>query len=425
MRNSIVKGITAIFVAGVLAAGVCCTGFASRGDDGKWFGNGNISTWHWKDKTDDKAPDDKPDDNKPDDKPNGDETGSTGGGFLIGESDNEQLQFLSAKIPLSAYAANGISEQADAAYRITVSFTGDVAYAELSYTLAYANAQSEFAQSVPVTDCVRVDVSDEDNKQANLVCLRPFGEQIILTITATDFNLSTTVTLDYARKVTGGSYTFTGACGVEQSFEFKEGLQYLTAATGLFGTSYAQHAYAGAEPADNYIPISGVRIKYDYSDVYTVEDTFEYKLVRSFGNALQNYILPAAANWTGDNRLHGMIASWFSERSYEISEDEPYDFSSLASLFCGSGSDLFYGNAYLHATINGYTYPESLVSFFAACASRSDLKQYYDTSAVHVINVTATGTYSSFSCKVELAYSADAFGGILTGIATDKNEIIM
>ncbi len=49
MRSSIVKGIVSIFLAGILAAGICCAGFASRDENGKWFGNVDISTWHWKD----------------------------------------------------------------------------------------------------------------------------------------------------------------------------------------------------------------------------------------------------------------------------------------------------------------------------------------------------------------------------------------
>ena len=48
------NGIISLILTGVLAAGVCCTGFASRDDNGKWFGNGNISTWHWAEKTDGK-----------------------------------------------------------------------------------------------------------------------------------------------------------------------------------------------------------------------------------------------------------------------------------------------------------------------------------------------------------------------------------
>ena len=56
------NGIISLILTGVLAAGVCCTGFASRDDNGKWFGNGNISTWHWAEKTDGKADDNTPDD---------------------------------------------------------------------------------------------------------------------------------------------------------------------------------------------------------------------------------------------------------------------------------------------------------------------------------------------------------------------------
>lgn len=36
----------------MLAVGVCCAGFAARNDEGKWFKNWNLSTWHWADKAD-------------------------------------------------------------------------------------------------------------------------------------------------------------------------------------------------------------------------------------------------------------------------------------------------------------------------------------------------------------------------------------
>ncbi len=54
------KVLIAVLVVVVLIVGVCCTGYASRGDGGKWFENPNLSTWHWSDK-----PSDTP--NEPDD----------------------------------------------------------------------------------------------------------------------------------------------------------------------------------------------------------------------------------------------------------------------------------------------------------------------------------------------------------------------
>lgn len=69
---NIVKAVAAMLLTFVMAAGVCCLGFASRGDDGVWFGNfANISDWHWSGKTEEKEPEgeDKPNEPEtPDDK---------------------------------------------------------------------------------------------------------------------------------------------------------------------------------------------------------------------------------------------------------------------------------------------------------------------------------------------------------------------
>ncbi len=48
-KSNTCKIIVAFLIAAVLAAGVCCMGYAARGEDGKWFGNPNLSTWHWDD----------------------------------------------------------------------------------------------------------------------------------------------------------------------------------------------------------------------------------------------------------------------------------------------------------------------------------------------------------------------------------------
>lgn len=46
-------GALAVIFMGGITAGICSLGFASRDNNGKWFGNfKNISSWHWADKTD-------------------------------------------------------------------------------------------------------------------------------------------------------------------------------------------------------------------------------------------------------------------------------------------------------------------------------------------------------------------------------------
>ena len=107
--GGIAKAVGAVLVAGLIAAGVCCTGYASRNDDGKWFGNGNLSTWHWSDKS-------PVIDGDETDKPNG-TTGADGA--VMGEAEDSGIQLLSALLPREAYAANDIDPQADTAYRLT------------------------------------------------------------------------------------------------------------------------------------------------------------------------------------------------------------------------------------------------------------------------------------------------------------------
>ena len=55
MRKKTKIIIGSLFLAGALTAGVLCAGYASRGDNGGWFENSDVKTWHWSDKSDDKG----------------------------------------------------------------------------------------------------------------------------------------------------------------------------------------------------------------------------------------------------------------------------------------------------------------------------------------------------------------------------------
>jgi len=193
MRNSngIAKGIAAILVAGVLAAGVCCTGFASRGDDGKWFGNGNISTWHWSDKTDDKTPD------KPEEIDSIDNA-------ILGEPENNGIQLLSTKLPRAAYAANGIPEQADTAFVLNATIEpSDAVETAVDWSIAWVNPSSEWANGKTVTSYVTVTPVSDGALTANVACLQPFGEQIKIVVTSRENSSATAeCTVDFVQKCT-------------------------------------------------------------------------------------------------------------------------------------------------------------------------------------------------------------------------------
>ena len=100
------KAVGALLLAGALTAGVCCMGYASRGDNGKWFRNGNLSTWHW---SDNKMPDSAVD--------------LIAGNMLMGDNEINGLSLQAYALSAEEYAENGVSEEAENAVKIKVNFT--------------------------------------------------------------------------------------------------------------------------------------------------------------------------------------------------------------------------------------------------------------------------------------------------------------
>lgn len=183
-----VKSLGSLLLVGVLAAGVCCTGYASRGDNGKWFGNGDIKTWHWSDKSDgEENKDDMTDDTE------------DLGGAIIGEGENNGVSILSALLPRAAYAANGIDTQADTAFRLTATITPENATnQELVWSLYFNNPLSEWAEGKELSDYATL---VPDGNTAALTVCQAFGEQIIVKVaSAEDESIFSLCTVDYSKK---------------------------------------------------------------------------------------------------------------------------------------------------------------------------------------------------------------------------------
>lgn len=201
----IIIAITAFIMAGVLAAGVCCLGFASRNTDGKWFGNfKNISDWHWGDYADNPTPDipDTPDVPDKPDEPT-DEKPDTGNAVISGV-ENNGVKLMSAKLPKEAYAANGIDPLADTAYTVTATVEpADADDKTIDWTISFKNPSSSWANGKSVTDYGTITATSDGALTANFVCKQAFGEQIIITATSRDNpNAKGTTTVDYRKRLT-------------------------------------------------------------------------------------------------------------------------------------------------------------------------------------------------------------------------------
>lgn len=177
------KAVGALLLAGALTAGVCCMGYASRGDNGKWFRNGNLSTWHW---SDNKMPDSAVD--------------LIAGNMLMGDNEINGLSLQAYALSAEEYAENGVSEEAETAVKIKVRFSPEnTTDKRLRASLSFKNAQSTWASGKTVTDYVTASVNQQE---ILLTCSEAFGEKIELRIDTNHENVYATVAVDYIARPT-------------------------------------------------------------------------------------------------------------------------------------------------------------------------------------------------------------------------------
>ena len=183
MKNGIVKGITAILIAGVLAAGVCCTGFASRDENGKWFGNSDLTTWHWTDKTDDKEP------VGGENKPGGDSVESDSADLLFGTVESYGLQLMSSKVET-------LSAMDFVSYVVTAAvIPSDAENQAVDWVLrAGENFEGD------INDCLTVVPTEDGSLAAVVTCKKAFTGVINLIVTTRDGGFSAVCAVTFVGK---------------------------------------------------------------------------------------------------------------------------------------------------------------------------------------------------------------------------------
>lgn len=134
------------------------------------------------------------------------------GGAVVNESENNGIAVTSTKLSASEYAENGISEQAETAYKLTTTVSpsgaGSVA---LDWSVFWVNAESEWATGKTVTDYVTVTPTSDGSITANVECKQAFGEQIKITVSSR-YKQSVTADcfVDYIKKVCFSEFSIKG-----------------------------------------------------------------------------------------------------------------------------------------------------------------------------------------------------------------------
>lgn len=204
MKKSTISAIAAVSAAGVVAL--------SLGAVTDWYKNWDGSTWfnYWgkgAPTVEEPVTPDTPDD------PNTDKDTDTKDGAIVTEGDNNGIMLTAAKLPRAAYAANGVSAQADTAYIITATVEpAEATNKSVTFTAAWANADSAWATDKTVSDYVTVTASDNT---ATVECKQAFGEQVVITCRSRDNSeIYSTCTVDYSVKITDCSFSCVFVTGI-------------------------------------------------------------------------------------------------------------------------------------------------------------------------------------------------------------------
>lgn len=169
------------------------------------------------------------------------------GGAVIEEGESNGIKLMSAKISPENYDEYGISPMADTAYQLTATITPENATNKaVDWTIAFVNAESEWATGKTVTDYVTVTPTADGALTANVECLQAFGEQVRVTVTSRDnTSIKANATVDYTEKLSAVKATFGSTVlsnGMTKSFDLDASGQ--AAETWKFDYTTSAHTIA-------------------------------------------------------------------------------------------------------------------------------------------------------------------------------------
>ena len=213
---------------------------------------------------------------------------TAGSGAIIGESVGNGVTVKTAKIPVSEFAAYGVSPLAEAAYTLTATVTpSNATNKALDWSVAFVNPSSAWANGKTVTDYVTVTPTADGALTASVACLQDFGEQIKVIATSRDNPaISAACTVDYVARITGltvelykGGYDGTlvsssnGDTPLVIPFNDTELLDILLTPQLSAGTMEDTFTYTGKFVLSDHSSV--ILSAVDFSDYGEVLDTYE------------------------------------------------------------------------------------------------------------------------------------------------------
>lgn len=378
MKKSTISAVAAVCVAGALAV--------SLGAVSDWYTNWDTSTWFGRGGGSDVVQPDDP--NKPD---VGYDTGHDGAIITVGGGNG--IRLTSAKLPVSAYAANGVSQYADTAYILTATVSpSDATDTALDWSVAFVEPDSEWATGKTVTDYVTVTPTADGASTAAVECKQAFGEQIVVTCKArSNAAVSASCSVDYTQKLLGSELYIGGPQG-GPSTTFTESNEVFTLfratmsytpfnADVSFGSSKLITSSACTLP-DEYtwkISCRGTQVLWDHH--YLEGTGLEFNTVETVvyeNGGYKTYYSTSSAN---NDRIH---------------------------TFNPDGLQAIYGNAYKSAQ-------------FYNMLGADEIK---NTEGCLLIESTITGKYSTYTYTYKATFVQSFFAINVADVELDNDSII-
>jgi hypothetical protein len=377
MKKSTMSAVAAVCVAGALAIGL--------GSVSDWYTNWDTSTWFGRGGGNSSVQPDDP--NKPD---VGYDTGHDGAIITVG--DGNGIRLTSAKLPVSAYAANGVSQYADTAYILTATVSpSDATDTALDWSVAFVEPDSEWATGKTVTDYVTVTPTADGASTAAVECKQAFGAQITVVCKArSNSAVSASCSVDYTQKLLGSKLVFGPYYGGGPSDTFEEGSGVVTI----------------TRAAPNHDPYR-VGINFGYSQMITssactLPDEYTWKITsRGTPVIWDHHYLDGT----------GLVNGSLECTVYENGVYKSYQGTGGANdypIFSGAGLGAIYGDAYKSARFYNMLGADEIVN----------------TEGCLLIESTITGKYSTYTYTYKATFVQSNFAINVSDVELDNDSII-
>lgn len=238
------------------------------------------------------------------------------GGLEVEPATEQGIALASRSIPRRMYAASGISEQAENAYTVTATIAPEtVLERNVVWTVTWKDSNDAWAADKRVEDYVSL--TTPSNLVANISCLHPFGEKIVLTCASkVNPSVNATCNVEYIRKLSYVTFSST-VDGNKLMLNSKGDPSDVRYRAPLVGTTFLNNGVLNITE-ENVKQASNFTFTPSYGAVYTKEDmAVSYEMEMRLAPAFAAY-LAETFDWVDSSIYYSFTVSSTDATSYFV-----------------------------------------------------------------------------------------------------------